>query len=450
MSELDLLVIGAGSGGVRAARMAAASGARVIIAEEGRLGGTCVNRGCVPKKLLMYAAQMAESFVDATGFGFSCGRTRFDWPSLVEGVERELGRLNRVYRKLLEDAGVEVVVGRARVVGPHEVEVAGRSYRSQRILVATGGRPERLPVPGDELALTSDQAFHLDRLPERILIAGGGYIATEFASIFNALGSEVVQLYRGPLFLRGFDDDLRRQLAHELRTRGVDLRFDACIDEIRREDGDLEVADSRGDRHRVSHVLLAVGRRPNTADLGLEGVGVELDPRGAVVVDEWSRSTVPSIWAVGDVTDRVNLTPVAIEEAMAFVDTEIRGLPRTMDHSNVPTAVFGLPGIGAVGLTETEAIDRFGHQEVAVYRSTFRPMKHNLSGRDERSLMKLVVRRGDDRVLGVHVLGPDAAEIIQGFAVALKCGATKAQLDATVGVHPTAAEELVTMRTPVG
>ncbi len=450
MSERDLLVIGAGSGGVRAARMAAGAGARVTIIESGRLGGTCVNRGCVPKKLLVYAAEMAETFVDAAGFGFTSGGVRFDWRTLTENVERELERLNGVYRRLLDDSGVELIEGRARVAGPHEVEVAGTTLRAARILVATGGRPERLGVPGDEVAITSDEAFHLDRLPERLLIAGGGYIATEFAGIFNALGTEVVQLYRGPLFLRGFDDDLRRHLAAEMRGRGVDLRFDACISEIRADGDQLDVTDTSGARHTVERVLLAVGRRPNTAGLGLEEVGVELTSRGAVVVDENSRSSVPSIWAVGDVTDRVNLTPVALAEAMAFVDTELRGAPRVMDYADIPTAVFSQPNLGTVGLTESQALERFGHEEIAVYRSTFRPMKHTLSGREERSLMKLVVRRSDDRVLGVHVAGPDAGEIVQGFAVALKCGATKAQLDATVGIHPTAAEELVTLRTPVG
>ncbi len=446
--DYDLFVIGAGSGGVRAARMAAAAGLRVAVADSGPLGGTCVNAGCVPKKLLVYAAQLGEGFDDATGFGWTTPGRSFDWARLIANKDREIARLNAIYARLLEDAGVTVLRARATVTGAYEVEVEGRGVSADRILVATGGRPQRLGIPGDELAITSDEAFHLAELPRRVLIAGGGYIAVEFAGIFRALGSEVTLMYRGPLFLRGFDGDLRRQLAEEMPKRGIDLRFECCPAEIRRATAGLEVIDSAGALHRADQVLLAIGRLPNTQGLGLETAGVELSSTGAVVVDRHSRTRVPSIWAIGDVTDRLNLTPVAIAEAMAFVATEIRGTPRGVDYENVPTAVFSQPNLATVGLTEEDAKQRYG-DDVVIFRSSFRPMKHTLSGRAERSLMKLIVQRSTDRLLGVHVLAPDAGEIVQGFAVALTAGVTKAQLDATLGIHPTAAEELVTMHTPV-
>jgi glutathione reductase (NADPH) len=447
--DFDLLVIGAGSGGVRAARMAAAAGARVAVADPGPLGGTCVNAGCVPKKLLVYAAQLGDGFDDAAGFGWTTTGRSFDWSRLIANKDREIARLNGIYARLLGDAGVTLLRARATVTGPREVEVDGRRLSVERILLATGGRPQRLGIPGDELAITSDEAFHLAELPRRVLIAGGGYIAVEFAGIFRALGSEVTLMYRGPLFLRGFDDDIRRQLAVEMRHRGIDLRFERCPAEIRRTEADLEIVDTHGELHWADQVLLAVGRRPNTRNLGLEEIGVELDVRGAVVVDRHSRTRVRSIWAIGDVTDRLNLTPVAIAEAMAFVATELGGTPRSVDYDTVPTAVFSQPSVAAVGLTEEVARQRHG-DDVVIFRSSFRPMKHTLTGRNERSLMKLIVQRSTDRLLGVHVLGPEAGEIVQGFAVALTAGLTKAQLDATIGIHPTAAEELVTMRTPVG
>jgi len=446
--DLDLFVIGAGSGGVRAARMAAAAGARVAIADPGPLGGTCVNAGCVPKKLLLYAAELGDGFDDAVGFGWTTTGRSFDWKRLIANKDLEIARLNRVYGRLLDDAGVTLLRDRATVLGPHEVEAGGKRLSAARILVATGGRPQRLGIPGDELAITSDEAFHLAELPRRVLIAGGGYIAVEFAGIFRALGSEVTLMYRGPLFLRGFDDDLRNQLAEEMQARGVRLCFSCCPAEIRHGEPGLEIAATDGSLHRADQVLLAVGRQPTSRGFGLELVGVELDGDGAVVVDRHSRTRVPSIWAIGDVTNRRNLTPVAIAEAMAFVATELHGTPRTIDYERVPTAVFSQPSLATVGLTEEDARRRHG-DDVVIFRSRFRPMKHTLSGRDEHALMKLVVRRSDDRVLGVHVLGPDAGEIVQGFAVALTAGATKAQLDATLGIHPTAAEELVTMRSPV-
>ncbi len=444
--DFDLFTFGAGSGGVRASRVAAAAGARCAVAEAQHLGGTCVNLGCVPKKLLVYAAQCAEAFEDAAGFGWTVGRTDFDWPTLIKNKDQEILRLNEVYRGLLDGSGVTLVEGRARLVDAHTIEVGDRRYTAEHILIATGGKPFRLPIPGADLAITSDEAFHLPELPRRVLIAGGGYIAVEFAGIFNALGCEVRLDYRGPLFLRSFDDDVRTRLAEEMRTRGVNLRFDCCPASIHRDGDRLRVADTTGGETVVDQVLMAVGRVPNTADMGLEDSGVKLDGRGAVEVDEYSRTRVPHIFAVGDCTNRVNLTPVAIAEAMAVVETVFYNRPTTVDYSNIATAVFSMPNLGTVGLTESQARASY---DVTVFRSTFRPMKHTLSGRNEHTMMKLVVDAVTDRVLGVHMVGPDAGEIIQGMAVALKGGATKAQFDATIGIHPTAAEEFVTMRDPV-
>jgi glutathione reductase (NADPH) len=446
--ELDLFVIGAGSGGVRAARMAAASGARVAVAEARFLGGTCVNVGCVPKKLFVYASSYARHMRDAPGFGWSIGATSFDWSTLRDAKDREIVRLNGVYRGLLEGAGVEIIDGRARLRDAHTVVVGERVCTSDRILVATGGRPVRPAIPGHELGLVSDDMFHLDELPDRIVVLGGGYIAVEFAGILAGLGVDVVQLYRGPMFLRGFDDDIRRALADDMRHAGIDLRFEANVDELTRAGAGVRARLTDGNTVEADAVLFATGRLPNTADLGLEEVGVGLESNGAVVVDPHSRTTVPGIFAVGDCTDRMALTPVALAEAMAFVRTEFLGEPTTVDYAHVPTAVFSQPQIGTVGLTECEARAVY-HDDVEIYRSQFRPMQHTLSGREETTVMKLVVRRSDRKVLGVHVLGADAAEIVQGFAVALVCGATKEQLDRTIGIHPTAAEELVTMRQPV-
>jgi len=446
--HLDLFVIGAGSGGVRAARTAAAAGARVAVAESHRLGGTCVNVGCVPKKVFVFASSFARQFRDAVGFGWTVGATSFDWPTLRDAKDREIARLNGVYRGLLEGAGVEVVDGRARLLDAHTVVVGERSFTADRILVATGGRPVRPAIPGHELGLVSDDMFHLEELPARIVVVGGGYIAVEFAGILTGLGVEVVQLYRGSMFLRGFDDDVRRALADDMRRHGVDLRFEANVAALEHSGAGVRARLADGTTLETDAVLFATGRLPNTADLGLEDVGVELTANGAIVVDAHSRTTVPGIFAVGDCTDRMALTPVALAEAMAFVRTEFLGDPATVDYAHVPTAVFSQPQIGAVGLTEAEARAVY-HDDVEIYRSRFRPMQHTLSGREETSVMKLVVRRSDRLVLGVHVLGGDAAEIVQGFAVAIVCGATKDQLDQTIGIHPTAAEELVTMREPV-
>ena len=446
--EYDFFVIGAGSGGVRASRWAASYGARVAVAEEARLGGTCVNVGCIPKKLLVYASHFREDFEDAAaGYGWSLGESRFDWPTLIANKDREIARLNGVHAGLLDGAGVERIAGRARVAGPHEVLVGERSFTARHILVATGGWPVRPEIPGAKFAITSNEAFELSELPARIAIVGGGYIAVEFAGIFKGLGSEVTQVYRGPLFLRGFDDGVRTALAGEMRRKGIDLRFDCEVQRIEKTGSGLVVGFSDGERLEVDQVFYAIGRAPKTADLGLEAVGVELDDKGAIRVDEFSGSSVPSIHAIGDVTDRINLTPVALHEGMCLARTLFDNCPTAPDHADVPSAVFSQPVIGTVGLTEDEA--RQGGREIDVYVSEFRPLRHTLTGKEERTFMKLIVDRDSDAVLGVHVLSPDAAEIVQGFGVAVKCGATKRDLDATIGIHPTAAEELVTMRQPL-
>jgi glutathione reductase (NADPH) len=443
--DYDLFVIGAGSGGVRAARIAAGHGARVAIAEASRVGGTCVLRGCVPKKLLVYGAHVAHELEDAAGYGWTIDGARHNWSTLIANKDKELQRLEGVYLKLLANAGAELIQGRARVVAPDAVEVNGRRATARTILVATGGWPVVPDVPGRELAITSNEALDLARRPERIVVVGGGYIAVEFAGIFAALGSRVTQLYRGEMILRGFDGDVRRFLADELRKKHIDLRLRAEVLRIDRGGGGLAVTLAGGQVIETDAVMYATGRAPNTRDLGLGEVGVALRPNGAVVVDEWSRSTVPSIYAVGDATDRINLTPVAIAEGHAFADTVFGNRPRKMDHANVPSAVFSQPPVSVVGLSEDAA--RARGIAVDIYRTTFKPMKHTLSGRDERTLMKLVVDRASDRVIGAHMVGADAPEIIQGLAVAIKAGATKAHFDATIGIHPTAAEEFVTMRT---
>ena len=442
--DYDFFVIGGGSGGVRAARIAAGYGARVAVAEERYLGGTCVNVGCVPKKLLVYAAHFADDFDDAQGFGWSVGERRFDWPRLIANKNDEIARLNGVYRRMLEGSGVEVIDDHARLADAHTVAVGDDRHRAGHILVATGGWPVVPEFPGAEHAITSNEAFFLDSLPERVVVVGGGYIAVEFAGIFHGLGSRVAQLYRGPLFLRGFDDDVRAFLADEMRKKGVDLRFDSVVERIDKANGALTVVLAGGETIEADLVMYATGRVPNSQGIGLEAAGVALDAKGAVVVDDYSQTTVDNIYAVGDVTDRVNLTPVAIREGHLVAETLFNGNPSKPDHSGIPSAVFSQPSIATVGLTEAQARERFS--EVDVYKSAFRAMKHTLGGRDEKTLMKLIVDRASDRVVGVHMVGADAGEIIQGIGVALKCGATKAQFDATVGIHPTSAEEFVTMR----
>ena len=443
--DFDLFVIGGGSGGVRAARIAAGHGARVAIAEEYRYGGTCVIRGCVPKKLLVYASMFREEFEDAAGFGWEAAEAAFSWPKLIVAKDREIARLEGIYEKLLTGAGVAPLKGRAVLEDPHTVTVGGRRHSAATILVATGARPVKPPIPGAELTITSNEAFHLPALPRRIAILGGGYIACEFAGIFNGLGAEVVQLYRGDQVLRGFDDDVRRHVGQEMSKKGVDLMLNAHVARIdRNRDGKLKLSLGDGTAVEADAVMAATGRSPNTAGLGLEDAGVRLDETGAVVVDEWSRANVEHIYAVGDVTNRVNLTPVAIREGHCFADTVFGRRPRKPDHADVPHAVFCQPTAAAVGLTEAAA--RAKHRAVDIYRTAFTPLKHTLSGRPEKTLMKLVVDADSDRVLGVHMVGPEAAEIIQGVAIAVKMKATKADFDATLGIHPTAAEEFVTMR----
>ena len=446
--DYDLITLGAGSAGVRASRVAARFGARVAVVEERYLGGTCVNVGCVPKKLFVYAAHFGEDFDDAAGFGWTVGGRDFAWPRLIENKNAEIARLNGVYRDLLEGAGARILDGHARLLDAHTVAVGETTYSAERILVATGGWPAVPDVAGREHVITSNEAFFLESLPGTIVIVGGGYIAVEFAGIFHGLGARVTQLYRGPLFLRGFDDDVRRALAREMGKKGIDVRFDSSVESIERRDTDdgprFTVTLADGGAIEAGLVMYATGRRPNTEGFGLEDAGVALNEKGAIVVDEDWRTSVPNIHAIGDVTDRINLTPVAVAEGQALADLLFNPSGRTVDYDGVPSAVFSQPPVGTVGLTEAEARARYG--AVDVYRSTFRPLKHTLSGRDEQAMMKLVVDSRSDRVLGVHMVGPDAGEIIQGIAVALKCGATKAQFDATIGIHPTTAEEFVLMR----
>ncbi|MGK7295164.1 MAG: glutathione-disulfide reductase [Candidatus Wenzhouxiangella sp. M2_3B_020] len=446
--DYDLLVIGGGSGGVRAARIAAGHGARVGLCEESRLGGTCVIRGCVPKKLLVYASQFREAFEDAAGYGWTVGATDFSWPDLVAAKEREITRLEGVYGRLLENAGVEVHAGRGTFVDEHTVAVGDRRITAGKILVAVGGRPFRPDIPGADLAIESDDAFDLPQFPRRVLVVGGGYIAVEFAGIFNGLGSDVTLNYRRERILRGFDPDVRRVVEAGMRSRGVTFHYDNTPTAIREaEDGSRHVSFSDGCSGDYDVVLYATGRRPYTGELGLERAGVETGPLGKILVDEYSRSSVDHVFAVGDVTDRIALTPVALMEGHAFADSEFGGRKRPVDHANVPSAVFSQPPSASVGLTEDEARD--GSIPLKIFRSEFTPMKYTLSGRSEKALMKLLVDAESDRVIGLHVVGPEAAEMVQGFAVAVRAGLTKADFDRTIGIHPTSAEELVTMREAV-
>ena len=444
--DYDLIVIGAGSGGVRAARIAARHGARVAVAEEYRVGGTCVIRGCVPKKLFVYASKFAEEFEDAVGFGWTTDKVSFDWATLVENKDREIDRLNKAYIRNLEGAGAELILERATVEDANTVRLAsGRKVTARYILIATGATPF-VPrhLPGHELAITSNEAFDLERLPSRIVIVGGGYIAVEFAGIFSGLGVETVLVYRGEQILRGFDDDIRNHLAGEMKKKGIELRTQADITAIERSGTGVRVTLNDGTGFGAGQIMFATGRIPNVMDLGLERAGVELTPHYAVKVDDHSRTSVPSIYAVGDVTNRINLTPVAIREGHAFADTVFGGKDVKVDYSLIPTAVFSQPEIGTVGLTEAEARHKF--RAVDIYKTSFRPMKHTLSGRDERMLMKLVVDGETDRVLGCHICGPDAGEMAQLLGISLRLGAKKSDFDATMAVHPTAAEELVTLR----
>lgn len=448
--DFDLFVMGGGSAGVRAARVAAGFGAKVALCEEKQLGGTCVNVGCVPKKLMVLGAHFADEWRDAAAYGWSVEPPRHAWQTLIANKDREIARLNGVYQRLLEGRGVTILRGRGRVVGPHRLEVRGpdgelSEVSAAHVLLATGGRPVRPTMPGAEHVWISDDIFHLPEMPRRVLVVGGGYIAVELAGVFAGYGAQVTQIYRGALFLRGFDRDVRVHLDQEMRRKGVDLRFHRDLASVRRTDaGSLEATLDDGSSLQVDGVLAAIGRAPLSGDLGLEAIGVERDASGAIRVDEAFRTSVPWIYAAGDVIDRVQLTPVALAEGSLIASRLFGGASRAADYDLVPSAVFSNPPIGTVGLSEEEARASLG--AIDVYRSTFTAMKATLTGRGDRVLMKLVVERASDRVVGVHMVGPDAGEIVQGFAVALKCGATKAQFDATIGIHPTAAEELVTMR----
>ncbi|MEL6978797.1 MAG: glutathione-disulfide reductase [Pseudomonadota bacterium] len=446
--DCDLFVIGGGSGGVRAARIAAQHGARVALAEEDRYGGTCVIRGCVPKKLMVYASGFREHFEDAAGFGWSAAEPSFDWARFREAKDREIARLEGIYRANLLKAGVTLYDARATVAGPHEVRIVGQGapISAKHILIAVGGRPFVPPFPGAEHVITSNEIFHLDALPQRMLIAGGGYIACEFAGVMNGLGVETTLIYRKGEILNGFDEDVRAHVRAEMEAKGVRFIFNQVIGKIEKTEAGLIAHLTGGEALEIDQTLFATGRRPNTAGIGLESAGVALGAGGEIPVNEWSQSATPSIYAVGDVTNRINLTPVAIREGHAFADTVFGSNPIAPDHDLVATAVFTQPEIGTVGLTEAEARAR---GPVRVFRSAFRPMPHTLSGRAEKMLMKLVVDAANDRVLGAHLVGHGAGEMIQCLGIAVKMGATKADFDRTVAVHPTAAEELVTMREPV-
>ena len=447
--DFDLFVIGAGSGGVRAARFAAGFGAKVAVVESRYLGGTCVNVGCVPKKLLVYGAHFAEDFEQAQGFGWSLGEANFDWATLIANKDKEIHRLNGIYRNLLVNSGVTLLEGHGKLLGPHQVEVNGQCYSAQHILIATGGWPQIPDIPGSEHAISSNEAFFLKTLPKRVLVVGGGYIAVEFAGIFHGLGANTQLLYRGDLFLRGFDGAVRRHLQEELIKRGLGLNFNADIERIDKQvDGSLKATLKDGRELEADCIFYATGRRPMLDNLGLENTAVTLDRNGFIQVDEQYQTCEPSVLALGDVIGRVQLTPVALAEGMAVARRLFKPEQyRPVDYSMIPTAVFSLPNIGTVGLSEEQAREQ-GH-EVQIFESRFRPMKLTLTECQERTLMKLVVDAKTDKVLGCHMVGPDAGEIVQGLAIALKAGATKQHFDETIGVHPTAAEEFVTLRTPV-
>ena len=444
--DVDLFVIGAGSGGVRAARVAAGYGARVMIAEQYRVGGTCVIRGCVPKKLLVYASRFSDEFEDAAGYGWSVSEPKFHWPALIANKDREIARLEAAYTNTLERFDVVLVKSRAALEDAHTVRMAtGAHVRAETILISTGAWPHLGPkIPGLEHAISSNEAFHMPELPRRIVIQGGGYIAVEFACIFAGLGSKVALIYRGENILRGFDDDVREHLRNEMRARGINVTCGHTVVAIEKSGDEFITRLSDNSAVTTDKVMFAIGRRPNVTGLGIEGLNIKIHEHGGIEVDEYSRTSVPNIYAVGDVTNRVNLTPVAIREGHAFADTVYGGKPTPVDHSNVPTAVFSEPEVGVIGLTETQARDRLA--KVDVYKTTFRPMKATLSGRNTRTFMKLLVDGATDRVVGCHIVGPDAGELIQAVGIAVKMGATKADFDATMAVHPTAGEELVTMR----
>lgn len=446
--DFDLFVIGAGSGGVRAARMAAAMGVKVGITEDKYLGGTCVNVGCVPKKLFVYASHYGEDFHDAKGFGWNVEGTSFDWPTLRDNKNAEIQRLNGIYRNLLVNSGCTLIEGHGSFVDEHTVKVGDSTYTAERILVAVGGWPFVPSIPGKEHIISSNEVFYLDEFPKRAVVVGGGYIAVEFAGIFAGLGAQTSLIYRGDMFLRGFDNDVREFTAAEVAKKGVDLKFSVNVEAVEKlADGSLRVALTDGSTIDADCVMYATGRVPRVEGLGLENLGIEQQANGAIIVNDTFQTNVPSVYAVGDVIDRVQLTPVALAEGMALVKHLYQGQDINVDYNLIPTAVFCQPNIGTVGLTEEQA--RAQNHDIDIYRSEFRAMKHTVSGSEERTLMKMIVDKATDKVLGVHMVGPDAGEIIQGIGIALKAGATKAVFDSTIGIHPTAAEEFVTMREPV-
>lgn len=448
--DYDLFVIGGGSGGVRAGRIAATHGAKVGLAEEYRYGGTCVIRGCVPKKLFVYASKFSEEFEDAEGFGWSVGERNFSWQKLIEAKDQEITRLEGLYRRNLERSGVEMHDSRAVIEGPNTVRLlsTGQTITAKYILVAVGATPNvDAGLVGGEHVITSNEAFHLSELPPKIVVVGGGYIAVEFAGIFNGLGVETTLLYRGEEILRGFDMDFRKAVHEEMEKKGILVICEDTFTSIEKlADGTLVGHTKKGERLEAGQIMSAIGRKPNTRDLGLETAGVETEVDGTIKVDAQSRTSVPSIYAVGDVTNRANLTPVAIREGHAFADTIFGNKPWTVDHSLIATAVFSQPELGTVGLSQEDALKKT--KNLDIFKSSFRPMKHTLSGRDEKMLMKIIVDADTDKVLGVHILGPDAGELAQVLGITLEMGATKADFDRTIAVHPTAAEELVTMREP--
>ncbi len=448
MYDFDLFVIGVGSGGVRAARMSAAYGARVATAEDRYMGGTCVNVGCVPKKLLVYASHFREDYHHAEGFGWDKAEPDFHWPTLIDNKNTEIKRLNGIYLGMLNNAGVTHFDGRARIVDSHHVSINDQIVSTDSILIATGGWPSVPEFPGNEHVITSNEAFFLEDLPRRTMVVGGGYIAVEFAGIFAGLGAESHLSYRGPLLLRKFDQDIRESVAEELTKKNIHLHFNSNVERIEKNaDGTLRVFFREGDEIETDVVLYATGRKPAVEDIGLENVNVECRENGAIIVDDEFRTTEPNIFALGDVIDRIQLTPVAIKEAMVFAQSQYLKQPTRMDYDDIATAVFCQPNIGTVGLTEAEAREKY--DEIEIYRSKFRPMKHTLSGSDEKNLMKIIVDKSTDKIIGVHMVGSEAGEIIQGVAIAIKAGATKEIFDSTVGIHPTTAEEFVTMREPV-
>lgn len=444
--DYDLFVIGAGSGGVRASRIAASHGAKVAVAEEYRVGGTCVIRGCVPKKLFVYASSFAEEFEDAEGFGWTVGERSFSWEKLIANKDKEIDRLNGIYIRNLKNSNVEIFQSRAVLKDAHTVHLVAenRDITADKILIATGGTPYKPDIPGIELAITSNEAFHLDTLPKRGIVVGGGYIAVEFAGIFNGLGVETTLLYRGEKILRGFDEDLRDALSEEFPKKGLDLRVKSDIVSIARKGADLVATLTDGSTIEAGFIMYATGRAPKVEGLGLDAAGVRLNAKGAVAVDSYSQTNVPNIYAVGDVTDRAALTPIAIREGQAFAETVFNDNPIAVDHSVIATAVFSQPELGTVGLSEADARAKYG--EVDIYKTSFRAMKHTMTGRQEKTFMKLVVDAKTERVLGVHLMGPSSGEIIQAVGIAVTMGATKKQFDQTVAVHPTAAEELVTLK----